>query len=73
MITMPSYEVRYGEDEEWKDISELELMDGLYKSYQMVAPAIKKIIEGEESLVVETKDISSSGVYCMTQQPVPRS
>ena len=48
MITMPSYEVRYGEDEEWKDISELELMDGLYKSYQRVTPAIKKMIEGEE-------------------------
>ena len=48
MFTMPSYEVRYGEDEEWKDISELELMDRLYKSYQRVTPAIKKIIEGEE-------------------------
>ena len=48
MITMPRYEVRYSENEEWKDISELELMDGLYKSYHRVTPAIKEMLEGKE-------------------------
>ena len=31
MFTMPRYEVRYNENEEWKEISELEFMDALYK------------------------------------------
>jgi hypothetical protein len=48
MVTMPRYEVRYNENEEWKEISELEFMDGLYKLYQRVTPAIKEMIEGKE-------------------------
>jgi len=45
---MPRYEVRYKETEEWKEISELEVMDGLYKLYHRVAPAIKEMINGKE-------------------------
>ena len=48
MIAMPRYEVRYGESKEWEEISELEFMDGLYKLYHRVTPAIKKMIEGDE-------------------------
>ena len=48
MITMPCYEVRYDGKEEWKEISELELMDGLYKLYRQVTPAIKEMINGKE-------------------------
>ncbi len=48
MGTMPRYETRYNENEEWKEISELELMDGLYKIYHRVTPAIKEMIEGKE-------------------------
>ena len=48
MFTMPRYEVRYNENEEWKEISELEFMDGLYKLYHRVTPAIKEMIEGKE-------------------------
>ncbi len=48
MITMPRYEVRYNVNEEWKEISELEFMDGLYKLYDRVTPVIKQMIEGKE-------------------------
>ena len=48
MFTLPRYEVRYDGAEEWKEISELELMDGLYKIYHRVTPAIKEMIDGKE-------------------------
>jgi hypothetical protein len=48
MGQMPRYEVRYNETEEWKEISELEMMDGLYKLYHRVAPAIKEMLKGKE-------------------------
>ena len=48
MITMPRYEVRHNENDEWIEITELELIDGLYELYQQVTPAFKKIIEGKE-------------------------
>jgi hypothetical protein len=48
MFTLPRYEVRYDGTEEWKEISELELMDGLYKLYHRVTPAIKEMIDGKE-------------------------
>ena len=48
MVTMPSYEVRYNKNDEWKEISELELMDGLYKLYHRVTPAIKEMLKGKE-------------------------
>lgn len=48
MIRLPRYEVRYNENEEWKEISEIELMDGLYKLYNRVTPAIKEMLAGKE-------------------------
>jgi hypothetical protein len=48
MYTMPLYEVRYREKQEWIEISDVELMDGLYKFYNRVTPAIKEMIEGRE-------------------------
>ena len=48
MSTMPRYEVRHNENEEWIEITELELIDGLYKLYRQVTPSIKKMIEGKE-------------------------
>ena len=48
MITMPRYEVRHIENEEWIEITELELIDGLYELYRQVTPSIKKMIEGQE-------------------------
>jgi hypothetical protein len=48
MFSLPRYEVRYEEKGEWKEISELELMDCLYKNYDRVTPAIKEMIDGKE-------------------------
>jgi hypothetical protein len=48
MFTMPRYEVKYKENGEWKEISELELIDGLYKLYHRISPAIKEMIDGKE-------------------------
>jgi len=48
MYEMPLYEVRYNERREWKEISDVELMDDLYKFYRKVTPAIREMIEGKE-------------------------
>ncbi len=48
MVRLPRYEVRYDENGEWIEISEIELMDGLYKLYSRVTPAIKEMLNGKE-------------------------
>ena len=45
---MPRYEVRYCGKQEWEEISDVELMDGLYKFYRKVSPVIKQMINGNE-------------------------
>ena len=47
---MPRYEVRYNGKKEWIEISDVELMDGIYKFYRRVAPVIKQMIKGNELL-----------------------
>lgn len=56
MFAMPLYEVKYHGEDEWMEISDLELMDQLYRTYKKVTPAIKEMIMGKE---VET----SHGIY----------
>ena len=53
MFAMPLYEVRYHDWEKWEEISEIELMDGLYKIYKKVTPAIKEMIKGKEIVTPE--------------------
>ena len=48
MYSLPLYEAKYSESEEWQEISEVELMEGLYKVFDKVTPAIQAIIEGKE-------------------------
>ena len=48
MYALPLYEAKYNEKEEWKEISEVELIEGLYKVFNKVTPAIKEMIEGKE-------------------------
>ena len=48
MFAMPQYEVKYHEEDDWKEISELEVMDELYKTFDKVTPAIKEMILGME-------------------------
>ena len=48
MYALPLYEAKYNEKEEWKEISEVELMEGLYKVFNKVTPAIVEMIEVKE-------------------------
>ena len=45
---MPLYEAKYNEEDEWIEISDIEIMDELYKTYTKVTPAIKEMIMGNE-------------------------
>ena len=47
-FSMPLYEAKFEEEDEWQEISELELMDELYRSYKKVTPAIREMIQGNE-------------------------
>jgi len=53
---MPQYEFRFHDKTDWREISEIQMMNGLYKIYKKVSPAIKEMIMGKE---VKTPD----GVY----------
>lgn len=53
MYALPLYEAKYNEKEDWEEISEIQLMDGLYKIYKKVTPAIKEMIEGKEIVTPE--------------------
>ena len=48
MVAITRYEVRYHEKEDWQEISDVEMMEGLYKIYDRVTPAIKQMIKGKE-------------------------
>ena len=50
---MPRYEVRFNGNEEWEEISDVELVERLYKFYRKVTPAIREMISGE---VLRTPD-----------------
>ena len=53
MLAMPCYEFKCYDRNEWKEISETEIMNKLYKIYKRVTPAIKEMINGKE---VQTPD-----------------
>lgn len=48
MWAMPLYEVKYSEDDEWTEISDVELVDQLYRTYNKATPVIKEMITGKE-------------------------
>ncbi len=47
-FAMPLYEVKYHEEDEWVEISDLKLMEQLYRTYKKATPAIKEMIMGKE-------------------------
>lgn len=47
-FSMPLYEAKYDDGDAWQEISELKLMDELYRIYDKVTPAIKEMIMGRE-------------------------
>ncbi len=50
MFEMPQYETRPLNMAEWTDISEIDIMQKLYESFDQVTPAIQQMIEGEQVL-----------------------
>lgn len=48
MWAMPLYEVKYQEEDNWTEISDVELMDQLYRYHNKVTPVIKEMINGKE-------------------------
>jgi hypothetical protein len=48
MYSLPLYEAKYSETEEWREISEVELMEGLYRVFAKVTPAIQEMMAGKE-------------------------
>jgi len=50
MFEMPQYEVRGFNKSEWRDISEIDLMQMLLEYFDRVTPAIQQMIEGEQVL-----------------------
>ena len=48
MFALPLYEIKYHEDGDWIEISDVDLMDQLYKTYDKVSPIVKEMIKGKE-------------------------
>ena len=48
MYKMPCYEAKYFPKKYWEEISDIEMMDGLYKIYNKITPVIKEMIQGKE-------------------------
>lgn len=44
---MPRYEVKYNGNDNWEEISDIEVMEELYKHFERVTPAIKQMINGK--------------------------
>ena len=53
MYKMPCYEAKYFHKNYWEEISDIELMDGLYKIYSKITPAIKEMIQGKEIQIAD--------------------
>ena len=45
--TMPLYEVRYHNKENWEDITDMDLMQKLHETFVRVIPAVQKLLEGD--------------------------
>ena len=45
--TMPLYEVRYHNKENWEDITDMDLMQKLHEAYVRVIPAFQMLLEGD--------------------------
>ena len=53
MFEMPQYEVRFHDNTQWEEISEVNIMQKLSDTYDRVAPAIQQMIEGQRVMTPE--------------------
>jgi len=51
--TVLQYEVRYHGKQEWENISDLDLMQGLHESFDRVIPAIQQMLEGNQVVTID--------------------
>jgi hypothetical protein len=54
IFSMPIYEFRYHGEQDWEDISEIDLMQRLHETYERVTPAIQQLLEGKQLLTADT-------------------
>jgi hypothetical protein len=45
---MPRYEAKIDGEDSWKEITDIEMMEELYKHFDRVTPAVKEMINGKE-------------------------
>lgn len=50
---MPQYEVKYHGEDGWQEISELNVIGELYKTFKIVTPVIQQMIEGKQVITPE--------------------
>jgi hypothetical protein len=53
MLEMPRYELKYHGEDGWQEISELKVIDELFKTFKMVTPVIQQMIEGKQVVTTE--------------------
>ena len=53
MFEMPQYEVRFHDNAQWEEISELNIMQKLSDTFDRVTPAIQQMIEGQQVMTPE--------------------
>ena len=53
MFEMPQYEVRFHDNAQWEEISEINIMQKLSDTYDRVTPAIQQMIEGQRVMTPE--------------------
>ena len=53
MFEMPQYEVRFHDNAQWEEISELNIMQKLSDTFDRVTPAIQQMIEGNQVMTPE--------------------
>lgn len=53
MVPRLRYEIRYRETEDWQEVSDIKLMEEIYKIYNRTTPAIKLMLGGG---VLQTPD-----------------
>ncbi len=53
MFSMPQYEVRFHDNTQWEEISEINIMQKLSDTYDRVTQAIQQMIEGQHVMTPE--------------------
>jgi len=48
LFSMPSYEVRYQDTQDWEKISETKALGKLHEAYGQIAPVLQKMIDGKQ-------------------------